>query len=117
MSKLCQILLPVADNSGRSYTPEHAGFCGWLLDNLGGYTVLPDVRGAWRKNGVTFYDTMRPYNLSCTEEKFSDVLVQAATLFNDQHTFFVADIGDAQIVNRDFALQRLPNLWENPGHA
>jgi glutathione S-transferase len=53
-----QILLPLRDNAGVTFTPaEHQAFLGYLAEKFGGATLMPGTAtGVWTENGVTYTD-------------------------------------------------------------
>lgn len=57
------LLIPVADNSGRPFTPFHVGvFEDKLLETFGGFTRLPGTAsGHWLDGGTTYTDILFGY--------------------------------------------------------
>lgn len=99
--KLFQFLIPVYDNEGQPYAGEHARLERWLVDTIGGYTKLPEVRGGWKDpSGEVYEEPMIPYQIACETDRSWEILGVIANLFPDQQAFFYADIGLPVIYHR-----------------
>jgi excisionase family DNA binding protein len=62
-----QMLIPLADNDGETFTAEHhAAFEAAVIDSFGGFTLYPaSAIGGWRNAaGVTFSDATRIYGIA-----------------------------------------------------
>ena len=102
VKSLFEIAVPVRDNVGRTVPHgRHAAFETSIMVKCGGYTVMPDVDGAWRDDdGRIYYDRMRSYRVACSADEMRELVKIANGIYADQVAFFVAEIGRAWIVPR-----------------
>jgi hypothetical protein len=94
--QLWEMIFPCLDNAGRSYTHSHSELRAILLDSFGGYTVV-SVDGGWR-DGADIYDEECIAYRVLTDAKPS--LDFAWGLFPDQVAFYLARIGEGEIITR-----------------
>lgn len=90
---LYEMLLPVADNDGRAF--EHGtrdAFLARVLDIAGGYTLCPEVKGAWRFAGRDYIESMTPLRVACDRSQIEAIAKDALTTFK-QREIFNAQLG------------------------
>lgn len=92
--------LPTRSNDG-AFTYERA-LTVWeeLALDEGGFTELGERRGVWRddRTGAAMRDTMRWYEVACSDAAASRLMKAAMNLFPDQVSFYVAKVGTANVV-------------------
>ena len=98
------ILIPLADNSGRPFTPAQMGaFEAKLLDAFGGHTRLPGhVVGSWLDDGREYQDILFCYvvvvgGLVAQGERLREVVDFAKGHFG-QEAIFLRYLGVAEIL-------------------
>lgn len=95
---LYEIALPTADNSGNGTWVALGLWEHYALKTAGGYTAMPDARGAWMDtDGKVFNDITRVYRIACTLPQWVLLVAKAFVLFPDQRALFTANIGTAVI--------------------
>jgi len=68
--KLFEILIPVADNTGKAFPSVHNR--QWektVRDTAGGLSALPIIQGQWVDQGKVFAEKMRPVRIACSARK------------------------------------------------
>jgi hypothetical protein len=99
-----QMLIPLADNDGETFTAEHhAAFEGAIIDSFGGFTLYPaSAVGGWRNAaGVTFSDATRIYGIAVVSLVDGDKvggLARFAKAFYMQEAIFVRYLGVIEIL-------------------
>ncbi len=99
-----QMLIPLADNDGETFTAEHhAAFEAVIIDSFGGFTLYPaSAVGGWRNAaGVTFSDATRIYGIAVISivdgEKLGG-LARFAKAFYLQEAIFIRYLGVIEIL-------------------
>ena len=98
------ILIPVADNSGDPFTPDHfATFEAFLLERFGGMTRATDtVEGLWMDSSITYRDTLVVYLVGVASVlQEADKLTEACTFAKrhfHQEAVYIRYLGVADIV-------------------
>lgn len=99
-----QIALPVFSNDGRvNYARARAVWQDEALRLAGGYTEIGRRVGAWRdpSDGAVYREPMEWYEVATDDAFTFGILVERAfELFPDQLSFYTAQVGAAQIINR-----------------
>lgn len=98
------ILIPLSDNEGSTFSPDHhRAFEIALAEFFGGFTLLPREHvGAWLDNGRLYSDHTRAYLvavsgiLACMAELTE--AIQLARAHYRQETIFMSYLGVAEIV-------------------
>lgn len=99
-----QMLIPLADNDGETFTAEHhAAFEAAIIDSFGGFTLYPaSAVGGWRNAaGVTFSDATRIYGIAVVSIVDGDklgALVRFAKTFYCQEAIFIRYLGIIEIL-------------------
>lgn len=99
-----QMLIPLADNDGETFTAEHhAAFEEAIVDAFGGFSRLPStVVGGWKNaDGVMFSDITRVYAIaivSLTDGGKLGGLVRFAKAFYLQEAIFIRYLGVIEIL-------------------
>jgi hypothetical protein len=99
-----QMLIPLADNDGETFTAEHhAAFEEAIVDAFGGFTRLPSSAiGGWKNAaGVMFSDVTRVYAVavvSLTDGDKLGGLVRFAKAFYLQEAIFIRYLGIVEIL-------------------
>lgn len=98
------LLIPLADNSGQTFTPAHVGaFESKLLDGFGGFTRLAGHQvGAWLDGETEYRDTLFAYvvaidGLVKQGERLREVVDFAKSHFR-QEAIFLRFLGVAEIL-------------------
>jgi hypothetical protein len=101
--KLYSIALPVRDNDGNLYHFAHARWQQCALFLAGGYTEFPPAHGNWRNpaSGQVYREEMIEYRVATTAPIWEKLVAIAFSEFFDQLALFTAEIGEANIRNRD----------------
>ena len=97
-----EITLPLKTNSGVSARAAHRAYRAWLLDTFGGYSQR-QCAGVWRDDkGQTFRDLSAVYSVAAGPNApyIGALAAQAMRLFPDQLAFYVAKVGEAEIIVR-----------------
>ena len=80
--KTITLIAPKKNNDGEDMTTQIAELENYIVDEFGGFTSQ-DVRGAWKDNGIIYYDENISYTIAT--EKFntgqawqliSDILIE-----------------------------------------
>lgn len=102
MLKIFEIALPAKMPDGRPCEGKHFAFQSLALQEAGGYTIRPDGEGAWYNpsDGVTYYDTMRPYQIATEEGVMARLIEAAFRIWPDEKAIFVSEVGTAHIMVR-----------------
>lgn len=91
--KLFEILLPLRDNAGNSTSKARDAFAVFVLREVGGISILSDVKGAWRDDaGKVYHDICVPYRVAC--DNFSIIVKEAHKLFADQKCLLWYTVAD-----------------------
>lgn len=99
-----QLLIPLADNDGETFTAEHhAAFEAAIIDSFGGFTLYPSSAvGGWRNTaGVTFADATRIYGIAVVSLADGDkvgALARFAKAFYVQEAIFIRYLGVVEIL-------------------
>lgn len=115
--QLFRFYLPKFDNDGISTHYAHDAFRRYLLAEAGGYTNFGtvhvssrDKNGAWLNNtGQEMVDELTVYEVAFngivtqreSTEAYECAKAVAMGLFSDQHAIFSANVGIAEITNRN----------------
>lgn len=93
-----QIILPKRDNNGVALHMAHKNFAQALLNHWGGYTKS-ECAGVWvGAQGRIYRDESIRYEVA-SDDLFPAALVALAKpLFPDQLAFYVATVGEAEII-------------------
>lgn len=98
-----QILIPVADNDGNSFSPSHFGaFEAKASELFGGITRNPGTaQGSWVDEGTTYHDDSRVYAVAVKTladgAKVAE-LVEFAKLHFKQLAIFIRYLGMVEIL-------------------
>lgn len=113
-----QFLLPLQTNDkSLSYACELYAWEQRALQEAGGFTDLGVRRGVWRdpETGKTYDEQMACYQvafLDClAEAKVKELTEAAFELFTDQLAFYVAQVGTADIAQRESAERVTEAHW------
>lgn len=103
--ELHRFTIPVCDNAGNPATEAHTRLEVYLARCFGGFTKA-HASGAWLNpdTDVVQYEDVFTYDVATDKDyAVGDILAKLCHLFPDQHAFFHAHIGEAQIydVKRD----------------
>ena len=98
--KLYQFLLPIADNTGKSYHDAITLWQSKALHLAGGYSLHGYVNGAWSEGVIIYHDTLVDLHLACDQDIYEALVAATFDLFPDQLAIFTAEIGTAHIINR-----------------
>ena len=83
MKNLYEILIPVADNDGHTFSNSYRKiFVDILIKETGGLSVLPTVKGFWIDKGITYADENTPLRVICTGEDIERFAYIAKEHFN-----------------------------------
>lgn len=99
-----QVLIPLADNDGETFTAaHHAVFEEAVVDAFGGFTRLPATAiGGWKNDaGVMFSDVTRVYAIAVASIVDGDklgALVRFAKAFYLQEAIFIRYLGVIEIL-------------------
>lgn len=99
-----QMLIPLADNDGDTFTAaHHAVFEAAIIDSFGGFTLLPSTAvGGWRNDaGVTFADATRVYAIAVVSLAGGDkvgALARFAKAFYLQEAIYIRYLGVVEIL-------------------
>ncbi len=105
---LYQFNLPEQTNDGlSSYDAAREAWENAALAEAGGFTDLGKQFGAWRDpaTGAVYRETMHAYQVATTRDVADNLATRAFELFPDQLAFFVAELGEARIVERQAVRQ------------
>ncbi len=89
-----QVLIPLTDNDGTSFTAAHHGaFEGFVLERFGGISMLPGtVAGSWLEGGQTFSDNSRVYLIAMISllegSKLAEVVAFAKSHYRQEAIYF-----------------------------
>lgn len=102
MTKLYQFALPDETNAGVSYAKQRDQWEHTALALAGGFTTLGLHAGAWQDNktGRIYREGVHVYQVACELATKTNLVQRLNSLFDDQETFFVAEIGTAEIIAR-----------------
>lgn len=97
------ILIPVADNDGDHFTPNHhAAFESFILERFGGLSrEAQTIEGVWEDQGRTYRDTNLVYRIaikSITEGGLLKEVADFAKQHYRQEAIFLRYLGVAEIV-------------------
>jgi hypothetical protein len=99
-----QVLIPLADNDGETFTAaHHAAFEEAIVDAFGGFSLLPSTAvGGWKNDaGVMFSDVTRVYAIAVVSLTHGDKLgglVRFAKAFYMQEAIFIRYLGVVEIL-------------------
>mgnify|MGYP003395241913 CR=1 FL=1 len=83
MKNLYEILIPVADNDGKTFSNAHVTkFWDLIIATANGLTVMPNVKGFWVDGGRTFTDENTPLRVVATKDEIRFIAHQAKSHFN-----------------------------------
>jgi hypothetical protein len=102
-ARLHTIKLPIASNSGASYSDALRQFEDYALCKAGGFTRAGTLdEGAWRDpaDGTVYREWVQAYEIACPLPAWADIVACAFRLFPDQLAIFTARIGEAVILDR-----------------
>lgn len=98
------ILIPIADNDGRTFTPaHHQAWERYVVETFGGFSLLPgSVVGAWSDGNVIFNDQTRAYVIAVEgilviADKLR-IAVRYAAQHYDQRTIYVRYLGVSEVI-------------------
>ena len=98
-----QILVPLADNDTREFTPDHHAQFEWaILERFGGLSLLPGaLTGEWKDLDVVYSDQLRVYVVavpSITKGNLIGELVEIAKAHYRQRAIYIRYLGQAEIL-------------------
>jgi hypothetical protein len=98
-----QFLVPLADNDGRVFSPDHhAQFQAAILERFGGLSVLPEsVTGHWKGPDGIQSDRLCPYVVavpSITMGHLIGELARIAKAHYRQEAVYIRYLGQAEIL-------------------
>ena len=93
--RLWQIVVPSFDNMGRPYRSD--AFLSRLIDDYGGYTVIPGTSGAWRDDAGKLYQD-RSLLVQFMGSNPGPAKLAFSQCFPDQKALALASIGDMEII-------------------
>lgn len=98
--RLYQFALPNESNDGVSYAKERDQWEHTALALAGGFTTLGLHAGAWQdtSTGRIYREGVHIYQVACEEPTKINLVQRLNALFRDQTTFYVAEIGTAEII-------------------
>jgi hypothetical protein len=98
------VLIPLADNAGKVFTPLHHGaWERYIAETFGGFSLLPGaVIGSWADGGVVFNDQSRAYliainGLLAHSDKLR-IAVRYAAQHYEQRTIYVRYLGVSEVL-------------------
>jgi hypothetical protein len=96
------ILIPVADNHGARFDPEHhATWETFLAETFGGFSCTGETTGGWLDGGRLYRDTTRVYVVAVDGLASAGRAVDAARwacLHYRQEAVFLRYLGQAEVV-------------------
>jgi hypothetical protein len=100
--RLYQFNLPdVTNDLQRDYDLERELWRERAVEKAGGASYTGQATGYWNDaNGRTVKEPMHVYQVACDPETASYLVAYAQSLFLDQDALFVADLGEARIIER-----------------
>lgn len=98
-----RFVLPVLDNAGSSMVGSFSLLKDYVLDAIGGYTEQSEVSGVWKDDkGQIYQDRSFVLDVAIGGEFRREALVslvhRVRSLWPDQISLFVADVGQAHFV-------------------
>lgn len=101
--RIYRFILPKADNAGQSMVGAFSLLKDYVLDAIGGYTEQAEVCGVWKDDkGQVYQDRSFVLDVAIGGEFRREAVVslvhRVRSLWPDQISFFVADLGEAHFV-------------------
>jgi len=101
--RIYRFILPKQDNAGSSMIGSFSLLKDYILDVIGGYTEQPEVAGVWKDSQGQFYrDGSFVLDVAIggdfRAQAVKSLIHRVRSLWPDQISFFVADIGEAHFV-------------------
>lgn len=90
-----EVLIPVADNDGVTFTKEHhEAWYNIVIGMTGGITILADAEGYWKHEDKLYHETMRPVRIVADSEYTVRALVGIAKGFYRQLSILYYKVSD-----------------------
>jgi len=76
-----EVLIPLADNSGRRFSrAHHSAWEAEVRKRAGGLSILPALEGQWVNKGRVYRERIRPVRIACTAR-----IIRQLALLAKQH--------------------------------